>query len=170
MEPAVAKRPIRVLYETPAVSLIKRAGEIIGVLVDNEGKRIAIKANRAVVLTCGGFENNPVMVRSYVGGLSEIYPNGTPYNTGDGIRMGIEVGADLWHMNNISGPLMSFKAPEIPVAQWLNLPHGKSYIFVAGDGVRASRWKVIPVSPVTFTARSGAMAPGHSRCYRSRST
>ena len=136
VEQAVSKRPIQILYETPAISLVKREGEIVGVLAEKQGKRIAIKANRAVVLTCGGFENNPAMVRTYVDGLSAIYPNGTPYNTGDGIRMGIEVGADLWHMNNISGPLMSFKAPEIPVAQWLNLPHGKSYIFVAGDGTR----------------------------------
>jgi len=136
IEQAVSKRPMQVLYETPAISLVKREGEIVGVLAEKQGKRMAIKANRAVVLTCGGFENNPAMVRTYVDGLSAIYPNGTPYNTGDGIRMGIEVGADLWHMNNISGPLMSFKAPEIPVAQWLNLPHGKSYIFVAGDGTR----------------------------------
>jgi hypothetical protein len=50
--------------------------------------------------------------------------------------MGLEVGAELWHMNNISGPLMSFKAPDISVAQWLSLPHGKSYIFVGGDGAR----------------------------------
>ena len=47
-----------------------------------------------------------------------------------------EVGAELWHMNNVSGPLLSFKAPDIPVAQWLNLPPGKSYIFVAGDRAR----------------------------------
>jgi hypothetical protein len=136
IEPAVAARPIRVRYETPAISLVKIGGEIVGVVAENRGKRIAIKANRAVVLTCGGFENNPTMVRTYVDGLPHIYPNGTPYNTGDGIRMGIEVGAELWHMNNISGPLMSFKAPELPVAQWLNLPHGKSYIFVASDGTR----------------------------------
>jgi FAD binding domain len=136
IEPAVAARPIRVMYETPAINLVKGGGEIVGVVAENRGKRIAIKANRAVVLTCGGFENNPTMVRTYVDGLPHIYPNGTPYNTGDGIRMGIEVGAELWHMNNISGPLMSFKAPGIPVAQWLNLPHGKSYIFVGSDGTR----------------------------------
>ncbi len=97
VEPAVSKRPIRVLYETPAVSLVKKGGAIVGVLAESRGKRIAIKANRAVVLTCGGFENNPAMVRTYVDGLPNIYPHGTPYNAGDGIRMGIEVGADLWH-------------------------------------------------------------------------
>jgi succinate dehydrogenase/fumarate reductase flavoprotein subunit len=136
IEQAVAARPIRVRYETPAISLVKVRDEIVGVIAERCGRRVAIKANRAVVLTCGGFENNPAMVRNYVSGLTEVYPNGTPYNTGDGVRMGLEVGADLWHMNNISGPLMSFKAPEIPVAQWLSLPHGKSYIFVGGDGAR----------------------------------
>jgi succinate dehydrogenase/fumarate reductase flavoprotein subunit len=136
IEQAVANRPIRVLYETPATSLVKIGDQIVGVIAERSGKRIAIKANRAVVLTCGGFENNPAMIRNFVEGLPEIYPHGTPYNTGDGVRMGLEVGAELWHMNNISGPLLSFKAPDIPVAQWLNLPHGKSYMFVGGDGAR----------------------------------
>ncbi|QYE33490.1 MULTISPECIES: FAD-dependent oxidoreductase [Sphingosinicellaceae] len=136
VEAAVAARDIDVLYESPAVNLVKAGDDIVGVITEQGGKRVAIKATRAVILTCGGFENNPAMVRNYVDGLPRIFPNGTPNNTGDGIRMGLEVGAQLWHMNNISGPLLSFKAPEIAVAQWLNLPHGKSYLFVAGDGSR----------------------------------
>jgi succinate dehydrogenase/fumarate reductase flavoprotein subunit len=136
IEAAVAARPIRVLYDTPAASLVKARGEIVGVIAEARGNRIAIRANRAVILGSGGFENNPAMLRNYVDGLPRLYPHGSPYNTGDGIRMAAEVGADLWHMNNISGPLMSFKAPEIAIAQWLNLPHGKSYLFVAGDGAR----------------------------------
>jgi succinate dehydrogenase/fumarate reductase flavoprotein subunit len=135
-EPAMAARQIRTLYETAAVSLVKDNGEIIGVVADQRGKRIAVKANRAVVLTCGGFENNPTMIHTYLAGLSRIYPAGTPYNTGDGIRMGIEVGAELWHMSNIAGPEFFFKAPEIPVSLYINHPHAKSYIFVAGDGIR----------------------------------
>lgn len=136
IEAALAARPIDIRYETPAVGLVKDGQQVVGVIAESAGRRIAIKATHAVILTCGGFENNPVMVRNYVDGLSHAYPVGTPYNTGDGIRMGIEVGAELWHMNNVSGPLLSFKAQEIAVAQWLNLPHGKSYLFVAGDGTR----------------------------------
>ena len=45
-------------------------------------------------------------------------------------------GERLWHMNNVSGPILAFKAPDIEVAQWLNLPHGKSFVFVAADGMR----------------------------------
>lgn len=136
IESSVDARRIETLYETPVVGLVRDGGEILGVTADRLGKRIAIRARRGVVLTCGGFENAPVMVRNYVAGLPTVYPVGTPYNTGDGIRMGIEVGADLWHMNNVSGPILSFKAPDIPVAQWLNLPHGKSYVFVGADGGR----------------------------------
>ncbi len=135
-EPALAARKIRTLYETAAVSLVKESGEITGVIADRHGKRIAIKANRAVVLTCGGFENNPTMIHTYLTGLPVIYPVGTPYNTGDGIRMGLEVDAELWHMSNIAGPEFFFKAPEIPVSRWINIPHVDSYFFVAGDGKR----------------------------------
>ncbi|NEU14525.1 FAD-binding protein [Methylobacterium sp. BTF04] len=136
IEASVDARRIDTLYETPVVDLVRDGREILGVTAERLGKRIAIRARRGVVLTCGGFENAPVMVRNYVTGLPTVYPVGTPYNTGDGIRMGIEVGADLWHMNNVSGPILSFKAPDIPVAQWLNLAHGKSYIFVGADGGR----------------------------------
>ena len=136
IESAVAARSIAISYETPAVALVKDGGEIVGVIAERGGKRLSIRARRAVVLTCGGFEANPTMLRTFVGGLPNLYPVGTPYNTGDGIRMASEIGAELWHMNNVSGPLLAFKVPEIPVAQWLNLPHGKSYIFIAADGTR----------------------------------
>ncbi|MEJ0049948.1 MAG: FAD-dependent oxidoreductase [Methylovirgula sp.] len=135
-EPAMAARHIRTLYETAAVRLVKDKGEIVGVVADRRGTTMAIKANRAVVLACGGFENNPAMIHTYLTGLPRIYPSGTPYNTGDGVRMGLEVGADLWHMSNISGPVFFFKAPEIPVSGWINTPHAASYMFVAGDGAR----------------------------------
>lgn len=135
-EPALAARKIRRLYETAGVKLVKQDGEVVGLIAEKCGKQIAIKANRAVVLTCGGFENNPVMSRTYLEGLPHIYPAGTPYNTGDGIKMGIDVGADLWHMANIAGPELFFKAPEFEVSRWINFPPVESYIFVAQDGTR----------------------------------
>jgi len=135
-EPALAARKIRRLYETAVLHLVKDKGEIVGIIADQRGRRIAIRANLAVVLTCGGFENNPTMIRSYLNALPRIYPTGTPYNTGDGVRMALEVGADLWHMSNIAGPELFFKAPEFPVARWINFPHVDNYIFVARDGKR----------------------------------
>lgn len=135
IEPAVQARRIPALYETPAVSLAKANEEVVGVIAERQGKRIAIRANRGVVLACGGFENNTAMVHSYLAGLPRIYPSGTPYNTGDGVRMGIEVGAELWHMSNLAGPVLMFKAPEIPVSRWTSIP-GHNYLWVARDGRR----------------------------------
>jgi succinate dehydrogenase/fumarate reductase flavoprotein subunit len=113
-EAAVKQRPIDILYEAPGQELIQDGAtrEILGVRAMQRGKAICVKARKAVVLTCGGFENNQEMIRNYLPGLPYCYTSGTPYNEGDGIRMGLSVGADLWHMNNYAGPSMALKVPE----------------------------------------------------------
>ena len=113
---AVRERPVAIRYATPARRLIQdpATGEILGVQAEHAGKTLRIKAARAVVLTCGGFENNQEMIRNFLPGVPYCYTSGTPYNEGDGIRMGMEVGADLWHMNNYAGPSMAMKVPEYP--------------------------------------------------------
>lgn len=89
-------------YDTRAVELVTNdAGEVIG--VKSEDGRL-FKANKGVLLACGGFEHNPEMMALYG---SIAYPNiagkGTWYNRGDGIKMAQRLGAQLWHMNNFSG-------------------------------------------------------------------
>lgn len=114
-ERAVTARPeIGVMYETPGRELIQNGitKEIIGIRAERGGKPYYVKARKAVVLTCGGFENNQDMIRTYLPSVPYVYPSGTPYNEGDGIKMAQTVGADLWHMNNYAGPTMAFKAPE----------------------------------------------------------
>jgi succinate dehydrogenase/fumarate reductase flavoprotein subunit len=113
---AVEERRIEVLYATPAKELMQNraTGEIVGVRAEREGNPFNIKAKRAVVLTCGGFENNQEMLRDYLSDLPYGYPMGTPHNTGDGVKMAMAVGADLWHMNNLSGSWYALKVPEFP--------------------------------------------------------
>ena len=113
-ERAVKQRAIDVLYETPGQTLIQDGitKEILGIRAVQRGKPVHIKARKAVVLTCGGFENNQEMIRNYLPGLPYCYTSGTPYNEGDGVTMGQSVGADLWHMNNYAGPSMALKVPE----------------------------------------------------------
>ncbi len=99
----VTKRGIKIMYETPAKKLIQNpeTREIVGVVAEEKGKTIYVKANRGTVLTCGGFEANREMLEQftiYHGTPGFIVPLGTPYNTGDGIAMSMEVGAALWHM------------------------------------------------------------------------
>ena len=107
------QRPIRVLYETPGKQLIQHdiSKAILGVRAAAEG--LTVKARKAVVLTCGGFENNQQMIRDYLPGVPYCYTSGSPYNEGDGITMAMSVGADLWHMNNYAGPSMALKVPEV---------------------------------------------------------
>ena len=114
LESAVKQRRIDILYEAPARELIQDGvtRQILGVRAVHRGTPICIKARKAVVLTCGGFENNQEMIRNYLPGLPYCYTSGTPYNEGDGIRMGQSVGADLWHMNNYAGPSMALKVPD----------------------------------------------------------
>ena len=114
-ERLVRERPIPILYETPGRDLIQHGitKEILGVRAERGNKSVYVKARKAVVLTCGGFENNQEMIRNYLPGVPYCYTSGTPYNEGDGIAMAMSVGADLWHMNNYAGPSMALKVPEI---------------------------------------------------------
>ncbi|UUX48821.1 FAD-dependent oxidoreductase [Nisaea acidiphila] len=115
-ESFVHERDIKVHYEAPARELIQHpeSKEILGVRAEKDGRPFTVKARRGVVLTCGGFENNQELIRTYLTGVPYCYPSGTPYNEGDGIPMAQAVGADLWHMNNFAGPSMALKVPEFP--------------------------------------------------------
>src|ERR1700761_7304951 len=111
-EALVKQRPIRVLYETPGKQLVQHdiSKAVLGV---RTGQGTTVKARKAVVLTCGGFENNQQMIRDYLPGVPYCFTSGSPYNEGDGITMALSVGADLWHMNNYAGPSMALKVPEV---------------------------------------------------------
>ena len=113
-ETAVKQRPIEILFETPGRALIQDGitKDILGVRAERNGRTLHVKARKAVLLTCGGFENNQEMIRNYLPGLPFCYTSGSPYNEGDGVRMAQAVGADLWHMNNYAGPSMALKVPE----------------------------------------------------------
>ncbi len=97
----VEKRNIPVWFDTPLVDLIQDPDtlEVYGAWVEQNGQRKAIRAERGVVVAVGGFEASPQMQRDYYG-LSNVVPLGTPYNTGDGIRIMQKAGAEMWHLRN----------------------------------------------------------------------
>lgn len=130
----VAKRGIHVLTKTPAKELILNVqGEIIGVLAENEAKKISIKARKGVILTCGGYENDPRMKWDYLP-VKPVMFLGTPGNSGDGIRMAQKVGADLWHMTRLCC-MIAFKAPEFEAAFWVSFL-SEGFFFVDKCGHR----------------------------------
>jgi len=130
----VSKRGIQVLTGTPAKELIMNLeGEVIGVLAEKESKAVQIKARRALILTCGGFENDPGMKWDYLP-VKPVLFLGTPANTGDGIRMVQKIGGDIWHMTRLSC-LVGFKAPEFEAAFWVAFL-SEGFIFVDKYGRR----------------------------------
>ena len=98
-----ARSQIGVLYGTPAQHLIQDSGgRVIGVEAVRDGRTVRVRASRGVVLTTGGYEFSDEMKINYLK-ASPMYFYGNPGNTGDGIRMAQEAGADLWHMNQMVG-------------------------------------------------------------------
>ena len=130
---AVHKRNIPVLWETPASHLVIDNGEVRGVTATRNGKEIRIRANRGVVLTCGGFEYNEWMKENYLK-VNPAHFTGNPASTGDGINMALEAGAALWHMNKASWRVILW-FPDHPVAFSTQF-HESSSIFVDKRGRR----------------------------------
>ena len=127
---------IPVLYQTPATNLIQnpQTNEILGVQATSNGNTINVKASKAVILTLGGFENNPQMLRDYLN-APNMGPKGTIANTGDGIVMAKKVGAALWHLDSMSGNNTGLH-PD-PNQPWMSLSmKAMGYIFIGQDGNR----------------------------------
>jgi len=130
----VESRDIRVMTGTPAKELITNGeGEVVGIIAERQGERISLKAKRAVILTCGGFEYDEAMKESFLP-CGPFYAFGNPGNTGDGIRMAQKVGAELWHMTIVEGYL-GFKAPEYEAAFSIRML-GEEFIYVDRYGKR----------------------------------
>lgn len=87
------ERGITIQYDTRVLSLVTEKGEIRGVRVRTNGEEREICC-KAVVLACGGFESNPEWRARYLGpGWELAKVRGTRFNSGDGIRMAIDIGA-----------------------------------------------------------------------------
>ncbi len=88
------RRGVEVRYGTTASRLLQdKSGRVIGVMVRQPDGFAELTAN-AIVLGCGGFEANPEWRARYLGRpWDHAKVRGTRYNTGDGLRMALEVGA-----------------------------------------------------------------------------
>ncbi|MCH8238202.1 MAG: FAD-dependent tricarballylate dehydrogenase TcuA [Proteobacteria bacterium] len=89
----VEKEGIEILYGTRGVELIMEKGKAKGVVVREGLEAYDIRA-KAVVLAAGGFEANAEWRTRYLGpGWDLARVRGTRFNTGDGIRMALDIGA-----------------------------------------------------------------------------
>jgi tricarballylate dehydrogenase len=90
---AGAKAGVTIAYGARAVELVADDDGVQGVAVRQHGRTTRI-ACKAVVLASGGFESNPEWRTRYLGpGWDLAKVRGTRFNTGDGIRMALDIGA-----------------------------------------------------------------------------
>ena len=87
------KNGVEIWYQARAVSLVADDAGVHGVVVKHRGKTTEVRS-RAVVLAAGGFQANAEMRTRYLGPLWELAKvRGTRFNTGDAIKMALDVGA-----------------------------------------------------------------------------
>jgi tricarballylate dehydrogenase len=91
---AIAKKTgIEIRYGARVVSLLSDDDGVKGVRVRQGGKTTDVKS-KAVVLAAGGFQANPEMRARYLGpGWELAKVRGTRFNTGDVIKMALDIGA-----------------------------------------------------------------------------
>lgn len=104
---------IEIWYEAPGTKLITdENGAVTGVIIEKDGAKLRVKANGGVILATGGFEHNKEMVSSYLQ-QPYVHQRGGLYNDGEGVKMAMAVGADLWHMANSAGFSWTYKNPNL---------------------------------------------------------
>ena len=88
---------VDIFTSTPAKKLLMSDGAIVGIqALDSDGNTMNIGC-KAVILASGGFGNNPDMVEKYSWlhrSAHYTYQSVPTANTGDGLNMALEVGAD----------------------------------------------------------------------------
>lgn len=91
-----AKHGVDVRYKARVIGLLQGKSGIEGVRLISDRVEEEVRA-KAVVLASGGFEANREMRTKYLGpGWDQAKVRGTRYNTGDGIQMALDIGAQSY--------------------------------------------------------------------------
>lgn len=92
----VLRAGIPVWTDTTLLRLACDGGRVTGAVVDHDDREVTITARRGVVLATGGFDHRMDMRWKFQSeSLGANLSLGAAANTGDGIRAGQEVGADI---------------------------------------------------------------------------
>lgn len=130
------------LFETPATALVRDAEKgIVGVKAEAAGEELYVKAKKAVILATSSFDHNKEMARAF--SLQQLWAIETglvataPTNTGDGIKMAMEIGAELAGMGGTIGYPMPGIGESVP-GIWVN-QYGQRFVNEAGHYAFRSR-------------------------------
>lgn len=122
--------------ETTVTELVVEDGRVTGAVVLRDGQETRIRARRGVLMATGGFDHDPVLRKEHLPELGQPdFSAGAVTNTGDGHRIGQELGADFdlmddaWWMPSIALP----RGGVFPLVSERCIP---SMIIVGKDGKR----------------------------------
>ncbi len=93
------QRGVRLLFHHKALKLLVEGATVTGVRIRRDKQDIDFRA-KAVIIATGSFQGNEEMMTKYVGPeitYLKLY-TGSRYNTGDGILMAQEIGAQLLNL------------------------------------------------------------------------
>jgi 3-oxosteroid 1-dehydrogenase len=130
-------RNVPLWLSAPMRELIVEGGRVVGAVVEREGKPVRVEARRGVLLAAGGFERNDELRKRFGKQPSSTeWTAGNDHNTGDGIQVGMTLGAktalmdEAWWTPTTQYP--GAKSGWVLVVE-KSLPHG---IFINGNGQR----------------------------------
>lgn len=138
-------------FDCPVVALIldKDSHAVIGAVVEKAGKEVKVKAERGVVLATASIDHNPALAKELNDqqyyDISNSTLLSTPYDTGDGIIMGMGIGAALAGMGGTidfcsrTGNATNNQIPTIPMV----LVNGIGKRFVREDATYAYHYRAI---------------------------
>jgi len=108
---ALKQRNVPIRLETGLVEILRDNGRVSGAMVEQNGRRLRIRARKGVVLAAGGFERNAELRRKYLPGPDDPTMSGSQINnTGDAILAAERIGAALRNMQSTwSAPV--FRVP-----------------------------------------------------------
>jgi len=108
---ALKQRNVPIRLETGLVEILRDNGRVSGAMVEQNGRRLRIRARKGVVLAAGGFERNAELRRKYLPGPEDPTMSGSQINnTGDAILAAERIGAALRNMQSTwSAPV--FRVP-----------------------------------------------------------
>lgn len=139
------------LHKVPVLSghravaaLLGKHGEVAGLAVETEGRKISVQAKKGVVFASGGFIHNEAMRRAFLKGPAIYNGCGVMTNTGDFVAIAAALGAALGNMANawwLQQPLeVALSAPGVSAEVWV--PTGDSMIEVNKYGRRVVNEKM----------------------------
>lgn len=99
------KEGVEFVYDTEAIHLIKENGRVVGVEAIQNGKSVFAKGRNGVIIATSSIDHNEEMAKYLCPNQYydlQNYGSATcPTNTGDGIKMGMEIGADIFSAGGV---------------------------------------------------------------------